>query len=65
MDQDEIILHVAVHVPHAPAHLSEEFLVMGSQGLTALRDAIYCLTDANLSAVDEQVQLHMTHLGLT
>jgi snRNA-activating protein complex subunit 3 len=50
----QVVLHVAVHLPQAPAHVSEEWLVLGSQRLTALRDALYCLTEVNVAAVERE-----------
>ena len=31
LDEEEVVLHVALHVPHAPHLVSEEWLVLGSQ----------------------------------
>ncbi|CAG8742524.1 18536_t:CDS:2, partial [Acaulospora morrowiae] len=41
----EVILSVAFYNQNKPATRMQEFLVLGSQPLTALRDAFYCLRD--------------------
>lgn len=49
---DEVVLHVALHVPHAPHLVSEEWLVLGSQRLTELRDRLFCVSDRNAEAME-------------
>ncbi|CAG8578447.1 8635_t:CDS:10 [Paraglomus brasilianum] len=41
----EVVLSVAFYDHHNPASRMQEFLVLGSQPLTALKDAFYCLKD--------------------
>lgn len=48
----EVVVRVAVHLPQAPAYVSEEWLVLGSQNLTELRDSLYCLTETNIGNVE-------------
>ncbi|KAI9255790.1 snRNA-activating protein of 50kDa MW C terminal-domain-containing protein [Phascolomyces articulosus] len=43
--QDEVILRIAVYHPQNPNRRVREFDVLGSQKLTELRDAIYCMKD--------------------
>jgi hypothetical protein len=57
----EVILHVAVHLPQAPSAASEEWLVLGSQPLTALKDRIYCLLETNAKAVELDIASRMPH----
>jgi snRNA-activating protein complex subunit 3 len=49
----EVVISVAVHLPQAPAYVSEEWLVLGSQNLTDLRDSLYCLTETNIKNVEK------------
>lgn len=49
---DELVYKVIVYLPRSPAFVSEEFLVLGSTPLTALRDQIYCVMDVNVANVD-------------
>eukprot|EP00164_Ancoracysta_twista_P009836 GFYU01014655.1.p1 GENE.GFYU01014655.1~~GFYU01014655.1.p1 ORF type:complete len:428 (-),score=24.28 GFYU01014655.1:16-1239(-) len=44
VDSNEVLLSVAVYHPQKPVK-TQEFLVLGSQLLTELRDRIYCLSD--------------------
>lgn len=50
----EIVVHLTVYLPQAPSTPGEEWLVLGSQPLTLLRDALYCLIEQNMRAVEEQ-----------
>lgn len=50
----DLILRVEIRVPIAPKLLSQEFLVLASQPLTALKDAIHCFTDTNLKALEDE-----------
>ena len=43
--QDEVILKIAVYHPHKPDRRVREFDILGSQKLSELRDAIYCMND--------------------
>ncbi|CAG8445473.1 4560_t:CDS:2, partial [Acaulospora colombiana] len=45
VNKHEVILSVAFYNQNKPATRMQEFLVLGSQPLTALRDAFYCLRD--------------------
>ena len=49
----EVVVRVAVHLPQAPAYCSEEWLVLGSQRLTELKDVLYCLMERNLKNVQQ------------
>lgn len=51
---EEVVVRVAVHLPQAPAHVSEEWLLVGSQRLTELRDALFCLAETNLKNVERE-----------
>lgn len=51
--KDEVVIHIAVHLSQTPAFVSEEWLVLGSTPLTALRDSIYCVMDANMKNVEK------------
>ncbi len=42
------MLSVGVQYPHSPTMKLHEFLVLGDQRLTVLRDAIECVTDLNM-----------------
>jgi len=50
----EIVIRIVVHLPQAPARAGEEWLVLGSQHLTELRDVLYCLTEVNLKNVEAE-----------
>lgn len=52
----EVLLQVAVHLPHAPEQVSEEWVVLGSQTLCALRDALYCVVDTNVRNMEREVR---------
>ncbi|KAG2226231.1 hypothetical protein INT45_003376 [Circinella minor] len=43
--QNEVILKIAVYHPHKPDRRVREFDILGSQKLSELRDAIYCMND--------------------
>lgn len=49
---DELVYKVLVYLPRSPAFVSEEYLVLGSTPLTALRDMIYCVMDVNAENLD-------------
>jgi snRNA-activating protein complex subunit 3 len=42
--EDEVVLSVAIYHPHKHTKM-QEFTVLGSQPLTALRDSFYCIND--------------------
>ena len=47
---DEVLLRVGFyHQSKKPPRLQQEFIVLGSQRLTDLRDRIYCLKDSVVS----------------
>ncbi|ORX73822.1 hypothetical protein DL89DRAFT_4486 [Linderina pennispora] len=50
---DEVILSVCLFNPRTPTAKMEEYLVLGSQTLTVLRDAFYCISDFLVSQRDE------------
>jgi snRNA-activating protein complex subunit 3 len=52
VSEDEVVLRLSVHLSQSPSYVSEEWLVLGSTPLCALRDAIYCLMDENVRSVD-------------
>lgn len=52
VDPSEVVVHVAVYLPQAPSRVSEEWLVLGSQSLSELKDVIYCLTEVNIRNVE-------------
>ncbi|EFN60081.1 hypothetical protein CHLNCDRAFT_133386 [Chlorella variabilis] len=54
LDGSEAVLHVALHVPHAPHLVSEEWLVLESQPLTELRDRLFCVADKNAEAMERE-----------
>jgi hypothetical protein len=45
VNPNELILKIAFHSMHKPNLVSQEFLVLGSQKLSDLRDMLYCLSD--------------------
>ncbi|KAJ1965298.1 hypothetical protein GGI12_000858 [Dipsacomyces acuminosporus] len=51
---DEVILSVCLFNNRSPTSKMEEYLVLGSQSLTVLRDAFYCISDFLVSQRDEQ-----------
>lgn len=59
VQENEVVIRIAVYLPHAPSRESEEWLVLGSQRLTALRDVIYCLTKVNAEN-EEKIELEYT-----
>ena len=59
----EIVVRVAVHLPHAPAHVSEEWLLLGSQKLSELRDTLFCLVETNLKNVEREENLRRSATG--
>jgi hypothetical protein len=51
---DEVLVNVAVYAPRRSDFLSDDLLLLGSQPLSALRDAIHCVAQANLAAANMQ-----------
>ncbi|KAI8322039.1 hypothetical protein GQ54DRAFT_297642 [Martensiomyces pterosporus] len=51
---DEVILSVCLFNTRSTTAKMEEYLVLGSQSLTVLRDAFYCISDFLVSQRDEQ-----------
>ncbi|KAI9144607.1 snRNA-activating protein of 50kDa MW C terminal-domain-containing protein, partial [Paraphysoderma sedebokerense] len=43
--QPNIVITISIHLPDKPNRRLQEFQVLGNQPLTALRDAVYCLSD--------------------
>ncbi len=62
---DELVFRVLVYLPRSPAFVSEEFLLLGSTPLTALRDAIYCVMDVNVRNVDGMLREEAAMQGNT
>jgi len=60
----EVVIRVAVHLPQAPAYVSEEWLVLGSQNLTELRDSLYCLTETNIKNVEKDENMRRPSTAL-
>ena len=56
MSPGEVLLQVAVHFPHAPEQVSEEWVVLGSQRLCVLRDALFCVVDTNVKNMEREVR---------
>lgn len=42
---NDVVLSVAIFHAEKPTLVTQEFLVLGTQKLTELRDVIYCLSD--------------------
>jgi len=59
----ELVFRVLVHLPRSPAFVSEEFLVLASTPLTALRDAVYCVMDVNVRNVDGMLRDKVARQG--
>lgn len=53
VDESELILHISVYLPMDSARVSEEWLVLGSQFLTELKDKIFCLNEKNIHSLEE------------
>lgn len=51
--EDELLVSVAIYSAHRPDQRMQEFLFLGSQRLTALRDAFECASDNELREWDE------------
>ena len=47
----DALLRVAVSWPGNPGRIQQEWLVLGSQRLTQLRDRLYCRTDLDMKAL--------------
>lgn len=59
---NDLVLKIELRVPTAPHLVAQEYLVLASQPLTALRDAIICVTDKNLQAlIRESNQVRSTN----
>ncbi|KAI7829134.1 snRNA-activating protein of 50kDa MW C terminal-domain-containing protein [Kickxella alabastrina] len=53
---DEVILSVCFYNTRSSSSKMEEYLVLGSQSLTVLRDAFYCISDFLVSHRDEAIE---------
>ncbi|KAJ2611059.1 hypothetical protein H4S08_003330 [Coemansia sp. RSA 1365] len=53
---DEVILSVCFYNTRSSTSKMEEYLVLGSQNLTVLRDAFYCISDFLVSHRDEEIE---------
>ncbi|KAJ2722884.1 hypothetical protein GGI07_003011 [Coemansia sp. Benny D115] len=53
---DEVILSVCFYNTRSSTSKMEEYLVLGSQSLTVLRDAFYCISDFLVSHRDEEIE---------
>ncbi|KAJ2522119.1 hypothetical protein GGI11_001814 [Coemansia sp. RSA 2049] len=53
---DEVLLSVCFYNTRSSTSKMEEYLVLGSQNLTVLRDAFYCISDFLFSHRDEQIE---------
>ncbi|KAF8982237.1 small nuclear RNA activating complex, polypeptide 3 [Entomortierella lignicola] len=53
ISKSEIIVSVALYSPHRHSERTAEYLCLGSQPLTAIRDAFYCLLDFTTKGADE------------
>ncbi|KAG0278779.1 small nuclear RNA activating complex, polypeptide 3 [Linnemannia gamsii] len=51
--EDELLVSVAIYSAHRPGQRMQEFLFLGSQRLSALRDAFECASDNELREWDE------------
>jgi hypothetical protein len=49
----EVLLSIAVSWPGNPGRIQQEWLVLGSQLLTTLRDRLYCRTDSDMAALQQ------------
>lgn len=47
----EVLLRVAVSWPGNPGRIQQEWLVLGNQHLTQLRDRLYCRTDLDMKSL--------------
>ena len=52
----ELVVRIALYLPQTPAHIQQEWLVLGSQKLIELRDAFDCLNERNMRAVEEDAK---------
>lgn len=52
--EGEVVVHMTVYLPQAPSTPGEEWLVLGSEPLTEVKDALYCLNEQNAKAVEMQ-----------
>ncbi|KAJ1734607.1 hypothetical protein LPJ61_000989 [Coemansia biformis] len=53
---DEVILSVCFYNTRSSTAKMEEYLVLGSQSLTVLRDVFYCISDFLVSHRDEKIE---------
>ncbi|KAJ2093041.1 hypothetical protein IW138_000755 [Coemansia sp. RSA 986] len=53
---DEVLLSVCFYNTRSSTSKMEEYLVLGSQNLTVLRDSFYCISDFLFSHRDEQIE---------
>ncbi|KAJ1801179.1 hypothetical protein LPJ59_000503 [Coemansia sp. RSA 2399] len=53
---DEVLLSVCFYNTRSATSKMEEYLVLGSQNLTVLRDSFYCISDFLFSHRDEQIE---------
>ncbi|KAJ2761904.1 hypothetical protein IWQ57_005925 [Coemansia nantahalensis] len=53
---DEVILSVCFYNTRSSTSKMEEYLVLGSQSLTVLRDVFYCISDFLVSHRDEKIE---------
>ncbi|KAF9920955.1 hypothetical protein FBU30_009067 [Linnemannia zychae] len=51
--ENDLIVSIAIYNPYRPDRRMEEFLFLGSQRLSALRDAFNCASDTAISEWDE------------
>ncbi|RUO95682.1 hypothetical protein BC936DRAFT_143440 [Jimgerdemannia flammicorona] len=58
----ELLLSIAIYQENRPHSRLQEFLILGSQPMTALRDAVYCLSDfLTYEANDEASMVNKHH----
>ena len=51
---EEVVLRVSVSYPGNPGRELQEWLVLGTQRLSELRDALYCRSDCDMQALGMQ-----------
>ncbi|KAJ2557318.1 hypothetical protein EV175_001417 [Coemansia sp. RSA 1933] len=56
VSDDEVLLSVCFYNTRSSTSKMEEYLVLGSQNLTVLRDSFYCISDFLFSHRDEQIE---------
>ena len=52
VSDNEVLLHVEIYHTSTPGKKINEFIVLGSQPLTTLRDKIYCINNTNQYNID-------------